>query len=142
MSSRISSHDAKKTRVLLLSEDAVDSRWLKQLLGPARGLRNGRQGSFIVSRADGIAVALETLSRHLFDVILIDVGLRAGDDLEPVAKIIDAAPHTPVIVLTGFNNEGFALKMIRLGAQECLPKESLDGRLLKRTIHHAIARIT
>jgi len=127
-------------RILLVSEDPVDSRWLKQLMGPARGSHNGRQGSFVVSRTDQLTVALETLARHRFDAILVDLGLSAGDDLEPISKIITAAPRLPLLVLTGFNNDGFALRMIRLGAQECLFKDSLDARLLKRSIHLAIQR--
>ncbi|MGD0382566.1 MAG: ATP-binding protein [Thermoguttaceae bacterium] len=140
MSSRVSTTDGKKVRVLLISEDAVDLRWLKQLLGPERNSRNGRQGSFIVSRTDRIENAPESLMRHHFDAILIDLGLPAGDDLQPVSKIIAAAPHLPVIVLAGFNNDGFAIRVVRLGAQECLFKDALDARLLKRTIHHAIQR--
>ena len=140
MSSRISASDGKKVRVLLISEDPVDSRWLKQLLGPARNSRNGRQGSFIVNLADRIDSAIESLTRHHFDAILVDLGLPAGNDMQPVSKIIAAAPHLPVIILSGFNNDGFAIRVIRIGAQECLFKDSLDARLLKRTIHHAIRR--
>jgi signal transduction histidine kinase len=140
MSSRISASDGKKLRVLLISEDPVDARWLKQLLGPARNTRHGRQGSFVVNLADRIDIALESLARHHFDAILFDMGLPAVDDLQPVSKIIAAATHLPVILLAGFNNDGFAIRVIRLGAQECLFKDALDARILKRTIHHAIQR--
>ena len=140
MASRVSSNDGKKARVLLVSEDPVDSRWLKQLLGLARGVRGGRQGSFVVSRTDQITDAPDTLARHHFDAILIDLGLPAGDDFGSVSRIIASATHVPVLVLTGFNNDSFALRMIRLGAQECLFKDSLDARLLKRTVRHAIHR--
>ena len=91
MSSRISASDGKKVRVLLISEDPVDSRWLKQLLGPARNTRNGRQRSFVVNLADRIDGALENLTRHHFDAILVDLGLPASDDLQPICKIIVAA---------------------------------------------------
>ena len=130
----------EKIRVLLISEDPLDSRWLKQMLGPGRNSRHGRQGCFIVSRADEIENALETLSRHHFDAVLMDLGFSANDDLEPVSKVITAAGHLPLVILSAFNNDAFAIKLIRLGAQECLFKDSLDGRLLKRTIHHAIQR--
>jgi light-regulated signal transduction histidine kinase (bacteriophytochrome) len=80
------------------------------------------------------------LSRHHFNAILLDLGLSAGDDLQTVSDIIAAAPHLPVIVLAGFNNDSFALRVVRSGAQECLFKDCLDARLLKRTIHHAIQR--
>lgn len=140
MASRVSSSDGKKLRVLLLSEDPVDSRWLKRLLAPARGVRNGRQVSFIVNRADRIEDALEAIPRHQFDAILVDLGLSAGDDLRPVSTMIAAAPSIPVIALVGFNNDAFAVRVIGLGAQECLFKDSLDARSLKRAIHHAIQR--
>ena len=140
MASRISPSDAKKIRVLLISDDAVDARWLKQMLGPARISQHGRQGCFIVNRADHIQSALETLSRHHFDAVLIDLGLSASDGLEPVSAIIAAAGHLPLIVLSGFNNDGLAIKAVRRGAQDCLFKDALDARSLKRTIHHAIHR--
>lgn len=140
MSSRVTTSDGKKIRVLLISEDAVDSRWLKQLLGPDHSYRNGRHGCFIVSRTDQFESALASLMRHRFDAVLIDLGLSAGDDLQPVCKIISAAPHLPVVVLSGFNNDDLSIKAIRFGAQECLFKDALDARVLKRTIHHAMQR--
>jgi signal transduction histidine kinase len=140
MSNRVSLSDGKKIRILLISEDSVDARWLKQLLGPSRGSRGNRHLSFIVNRAVRIDDALDNIARHRFNAILIDLGLPVSDDMEPVSKLIDAAPHLPVIVLAGFNNDGFALRMIRMGVQECLFKDSLDDRLLKRTIRHAIQR--
>jgi signal transduction histidine kinase len=140
MASRVSSSDPKRIRVLLFSEDPVDSRWIKQLLGPVRGVRYGKQGCFLVNRTDQVAASLEAIKRHHFDAIIIDQGLQAGGDLQAAVKIISSAPNTPVIVIAGFYSDDLALKMIRLGAQECLCKDSIDAKLLKRSIHHAIGR--
>jgi signal transduction histidine kinase len=140
MASRISPSDARRSRVLLISDDAVDARWLKQMLGPARNSHHGRQACFVVSRVAEIETAVEALSRHHFDAILMDLSLSACDDLEPISMIIAAAGHVPVVVLSGFNNDCLAIKVIRRGAQECLFKDAIDARSLKRTIHHAIQR--
>lgn len=140
MSSRVASSDEKKARILLISEDPVDSRWLKQMLGPSRGTRNGRHCSFVVNRCDQFDDAVASINRHNFDAILIDLGLPKSGYLQQISKIISTASHLPVIVLTSFNNDSFALRIIKLGAQECLFKDSLDDRLLKRTIRHAIER--
>jgi signal transduction histidine kinase len=140
MSSRVSSADCKRLRILLVSEDPVDSRWLKQLLAPVRGGSNGRSEIFNVSRADRLSQALESLARHHFQVAVVDLGLASADALTPVSEILSAAPDMPVVVLSGFKNDGLALEAIRRGAQDCLFKDSLDGESLKRTIRHAVER--
>ncbi len=140
MASRISAHEGKRIRLLLASEDPVDLRWLRELLSPARGAQNGRQGIFAVSRVNGLAAAVESLAHHPFEAALVDMGLPASDDLQALSQILAAAPHVPVVALCGFNDDSLALKAIRLGAQECLFKDRLDARLLRRTIQHAIQR--
>ncbi|HEY4759114.1 MAG TPA: response regulator, partial [Thermoguttaceae bacterium] len=139
MASRVSSHEGKKTRILLLSEDPVDSRWLKNLLSPIQSTR-GRHGIFGVSRVYSIHSALEALNRHHYEAVLVDIGLMTADQLEQITEIFSAAPHLPIIVLTSLNDDDLVFKAISLGAQECISKDTLNPRVLSRTLHQAIHR--
>ena len=50
------------------------------------------------------------------------------------------APEVPIVVLTGFDVESFAIQALREGAQDYLVKGQIDGQLLVRAIRYAIER--
>jgi signal transduction histidine kinase len=50
------------------------------------------------------------------------------------------ALDTAIVVLTVFDDEAVALKMVKAGAQDYLPKALISGSLLARTIRYAIER--
>ncbi|MGW8258224.1 MAG: response regulator, partial [Thermoguttaceae bacterium] len=105
MASRISVAEVKKVKLLLFSEDPLESRWLKQLLGSLRSSRNGRHGLYYVSCTDRISAALQSLRQHHFDAVLLDLGMATQNDLDPLRQITAAAPHLPVVAISGFNDE-------------------------------------
>jgi signal transduction histidine kinase len=140
MLGRALSPDKKKLRVLLISEDAVDARWIKQMLGPSCGGRGVRYAGFVLNHVDGISAAVDIFAHRHFDAVLLDLGLPSKDELRLISKIIAAMPDLPIIALTGFSDTSITLRAIAFGAQECLFKETLEADLLKRTILHSIAR--
>jgi signal transduction histidine kinase len=140
MSSRIVSDDVKKKRILLIAESPLESRWIKRMLNPVRNAKGLRQGDFIVKRANNSELLFNILHRQHFDAVLVDFGLPSSDDLMFLEKIISAAPLSPIIVLTGFDENDIALKAIQFGAQDCIYKERIDHNVLRLAVIHAIER--
>jgi signal transduction histidine kinase len=70
----------------------------------------------------------------------LDLRLPDAEGDETLARVRAAAPNVPIVVLTGFDDDGLALRAIQQGAQDYLAKDAMDGRLLVRTIRHAIER--
>ena len=100
------------------------------------------EGQFILS---GVFQGLEEVIRGLeigggVDVVLLDLTLADSQGLETFLRLSQAAPDQPVVVLTGCNEVQLAIETVRQGAQDCLVKHEMTGRLLVRSIHYAIER--
>lgn len=82
--------------------------------------------------------ALENLGNA--DVVLLDLSLPDSQGQETFLRLMQAVPDQPVIVLSGRDDEAFAIETVRLGAQDYLVKNDMTGRLLVRSIHYAMER--
>jgi serine phosphatase RsbU (regulator of sigma subunit) len=71
--------------------------------------------------------------------ILLDLGLPDADGYTGVHKMVEAAPDTAVIVLTG-RQERDGVDALAAGAQDYLVKDTINGELLERSIRYAIER--
>jgi light-regulated signal transduction histidine kinase (bacteriophytochrome) len=71
---------------------------------------------------------------------LLDLGLPDSQGRATFTAVLRAAPTVPVIILTGRWDEALATQMVRAGAQDYLPKEEVDGKLLRRAIRFAFER--
>ncbi|MBI4473997.1 MAG: hypothetical protein HY646_15115, partial [Acidobacteria bacterium] len=60
--------------------------------------------------------------------------------LETLSRVRAVAPSTPIVVLTGLDDEAQALEALKGGAQDYLIKGKLDSGLLIRAIRYAIER--
>ena len=126
--------------VLLVEDNPADARMVELLLSECRGAMQLCSGLFTVTHAALLQAALEQLARKAFGVVLLDLRLPDSDGMETLRQILAVAPNVPVIVLTGLDDDGTALQAIQRGAQDYLDKDSLEGRLLIRTIRHAMER--
>jgi diguanylate cyclase (GGDEF)-like protein len=73
-------------------------------------------------------------------VILLDLNLPDSAGLETVQKAHDIFDGTPIIVLTGLDNETLSLAAIQSGAQDYLVKNQVDANQLFKTIMYALKR--
>lgn len=80
--------------------------------------------------------------------ILLDLALpapaRAGDgtddELAVLKHVLRLAPHHAVLALTASGDTERGAEAVRVGAQDYLFRDELDGRLLSRAIRYAVAR--
>jgi diguanylate cyclase (GGDEF)-like protein/PAS domain S-box-containing protein len=79
------------------------------------------------------------MAEHV-DVVLLDLSLPDSFGLATLARVKEARPLVPVVVLTGTNDEVLALDALRRGAQDYLVKGGGDGELVRRAIRYAIER--
>ena len=81
--------------------------------------------------------------------ILLDLALPAagssaqgasGDELEMLRAVLRLAPRHAVLALTDGTDADRAAEAVRVGAQDYLFRDELDGRLLSRAIRYAVER--
>jgi serine phosphatase RsbU (regulator of sigma subunit) len=75
--------------------------------------------------------------------VLVDLALPGGadaDGLAPLRHVLRLAPRHAVLALTTSGDAERAADAVRLGAQDHLFRDELDGRLLSRTVRYAVER--
>jgi len=121
-------------RVLLVEDNPADARLLREYLTEPDGQQ------FHVTHAARLAEAVNFLKSDRFDLALLDLSLPDSQSLETVRRIRSEAPNTPVVVLTGMDDESLGTEAVREGAQDYLVKGQADRRLLVRAIRYALER--
>lgn len=127
---------AGKTRVVLLVEDNPgDAELIRELLVDAAG---PAQEVVHVSCLKDAEAPLRELA---VDVVLLDLRLPDGNDIECVRTVRSYASEIPIVVLTGVVDDvNLAFSCIENGAQDYLSKQSANREGLWRAIGYAIAR--
>jgi signal transduction histidine kinase len=121
-------------QVLLVEDNAGDARLLHEMF------RREKAGSFVLTHMLRMTEAVAHLEKGGVDIALLDMGLPDGHGLDTVRRALAAAPHVPVIVLTGLDDEALAAQAMKEGAQDYLIKGQIESRALPRALRHAIER--
>src|SRR5580692_1981111 len=111
----------RSVRTLLVIEDNPgDARLLREMLND--------EGAHIIELAYARTMheAEQYLVAHVVDVILLDLGLPDAQGLGAVRRAHRAAPHAPLVVLTGLDDETLAVSALQEGAQDYLVKGQIE----------------
>jgi len=87
-----------------------------------------------------LSEALESLTRETPSLVLLDLNLPDSRGAETFRKIRERAPNVPVVVLSGQEDEGMAVKALHQGVQDYLVKGDLSGKQLERAMRYAVER--
>ena len=124
-----------QTRVLLLVEDNPgDAALVQDFLAGADG------DAFRIEHVPRVADAAKALKSLEVDVIVLDLTLPDCAGVDSVRAIRQSAGDTPIVVLTGVDDEELALACIDAGAQDYLAKSEVGAQNLRRAIGYAITR--
>jgi diguanylate cyclase (GGDEF)-like protein len=93
-----------------------------------------------ILQADRLSDGFKHLDNNGVSLILSDLGLPDSQGLATIARICEKAPDTPVVVLTGIDDEELALGAVKAGAQDYLTKGQIDANLLARSMRYSIER--
>ena len=121
-------------RILLVEDNPGDARLLRYTLQEAQSLR------FELMHASRLSEALEFVRAEPVDVVLLDLSLPDAHGMDTVARMLEAAPAVPIIVLTGLADETVAVHAVQAGAQDYLVKGTVEGATLGRAIRYAMER--
>jgi DNA-binding NarL/FixJ family response regulator len=118
-------------RILIIDDHEVVRRGLKDILGEALP-------GAIVGEAGSSRAAAEHLVQATWDLVLLDLHLPGRSGLELLTDIRREHPNLPVLVLSAFAEEDYAVQAIRLGASGYLTKESASDEL-RAAVNKALA---
>ncbi|MCE5181838.1 MAG: EAL domain-containing protein [Betaproteobacteria bacterium] len=119
---------------LLVEDNPGDARLIQEALA------ENTEPRFHLEWAEDLGHALKILKQKSFAIILLDLSLPDSQGMHTVKNIEQAAPDTPIVVLTGLDDEALAVEAVRSGAQDYLVKSDATSHLLARVMRYAIER--
>lgn len=121
-------------KLLLIEDNPADAKFIEIML------REVQSQSYSLKNTSTFKEGMDLLQIERFDVVLLDLSLPDSFGLDTVKNANIMAPQVPIIVLTGRNDEDFAVEVVIAGAQDYLVKGQIDSSLLSRSIRYAIKR--
>jgi two-component system invasion response regulator UvrY len=110
-------------RVLIADDHAVVRRGLRQILAETPDI-------LVDGEASGQADLLELVQKKRFDAVILDINLPGASGIALLADIKRERPELPVLILTMYSEEQYALRAIKAGAAGFLTKESAPEKLI------------
>lgn len=120
-----------RLRILLVDDDLVDRKAVHRALKAADIAAE-------VEEADSSARALALLQEREFDCVLLDYLLPDGDGLMVVSEARARGIRTPIIILTGQGDEETAVRLMKAGASDYVPKGTITPERLAQSLRTAV----
>jgi DNA-binding NarL/FixJ family response regulator len=111
-------------KVLVADDHAVVRRGLRQILAETPDILVGGEA------ANG-GDAMRLVRDERWDAVVLDINLGGANGLELLAEIKREKPLLPVLILTVYSEEQYALRAVRAGAAGFLTKESAPEKLIE-----------
>jgi len=126
-------------RILLVEDNKSDAALIREMIHEESGKDVDKAEYELISR-DSHGKAMEYLAENTVDAILLDLSLPNSEGIDSVRRLIAREKNTPVIVLTGLDDEAVAIQALQSGVQDYLNKDTLCGDLLVRSLRYSMER--
>ena len=98
-------------------------------------------GTFALESVERLSAGIERLMSVGIDAVLVSLNLPDCQGIETLDRLLRAAPHVPILILAGGEDENLARQVLDRGAQDYLPGGAhLDYDTLGRALRSAISR--
>jgi PAS domain S-box-containing protein len=94
----------------------------------------------ILTCTEQLQSALLLCRQQTFDIVLLDLSLPDSHGYATFERMRQQIPQTPIILLTGSDDQELALRAVRAGAQDYLVKGESNAALLIRAMRYAMER--
>lgn len=129
-------------RILIADDHAIVCAGLKQFLAEDPEM-------LVVRMANNGADAVQCVREEELDVVLLDISMPKKTGIDALRQIKALRPNLPILMLSGYPEEQYALNLIKAGAsgylnKECVPEDLISAvRTLaagKRYVSPAVAQ--
>jgi two-component system invasion response regulator UvrY len=111
-------------KVLVADDHAIVRRGLKQILADTPDI-------VAAGEASTAQEVMQLVREQRWTVVLLDISIPGATGLELLADIKRDKPELPVLILTAYPEEQYAVRAIRAGAAGFLTKESAPEKLIE-----------
>ncbi len=118
--------------MLLVEDHRGEARLFAELLSEVPGR------PFELTTVESLADATSRVASH--DVVFLDLSLPDAHGIPTLTKMVAAGRSTPIVVLTGHDDDRTAVDAVKAGAQDYPRKSEITPALIARTAWYAIER--
>jgi two-component system invasion response regulator UvrY len=112
------------TKVLIADDHEVVLRGLRDILITGLG------GKLELAEARSATEAINLLIQDDWDVVILDINMPGRSGLEVLEEAKRLRAKTPVLILTTYPEEQFAVRSFKMGASGYLTKQSVSDELI------------
>jgi two-component system response regulator HydG len=116
--------------ILIVDDEPVITQSLSRWLA---------EDGYAVGTASSAAEALRRFQEKRWDLAFLDIMMPGMDGLELQHRLHEIDPHLQVVVMTGYSSVDSAVRAMKQGAFDYLPKP-FDPDNVSRLVHHAMER--
>ena len=110
-------------RILIADDHEIVRRGLRQILAD-------EFPKIQVGDAANARDTVEAVRKQAWDAVLLDINMPGRSGLEVLGELKQLRPGMPVVVLTAFPEEDYAVRAFKLGASAYVSKQSASDELL------------
>ena len=121
-----------KAHVLLVEDSRVEAAIVKALLQ--------ENGEMNVSHVGSLHDAINAMTIKRYDAIVLDLNLPDSYGVDSAVVLKKRFPGTPIIVLSGNEEEVAFLRSLQYGAEGFLTKDQANSNEIRKSVFDAIFR--
>ncbi len=110
-------------KILIADDHAIVREGLKQILAETADMT-------VAGEATNGREVLEQVRKEDWDLVLLDIAMPGKDGLETLKELKLEKPKLPVLVLSIYPEEQYAVRLLKAGAAGYLTKESAPEELI------------
>ena len=96
-------------KILIADDHAIVREGLKQILSQTPDM-------VVVAEASNGQEALDKLARNNIDLIILDISMPGKDGLDVLSEVMGKRPELPVLILSMYSGEQYAVRVLKAGA--------------------------
>lgn len=112
------------SRILVADDHAIVRKGLTQIISSTLDLK-------VTGEAASGHEVLDLTREHPFDVVVLDLNMPDQSGLDTLKQLKAEKPDLPVLVLSMYSEQQYAVRVLRAGASGYLTKESAPEQLVE-----------
>lgn len=111
-------------RVLIADDHAIVRRGLKQIILE-------EYPSAVVGEVSDVESLIVEVVKNNWEIIVCDINMPGRSGLEALKQIKEIDPHIPVLMMSMYSEEQYAVRVLKGGASGYLTKDRVHDELIK-----------
>ena len=117
-------------RILIADDHAIIRHGLKQIIEDSGEMR-------VVAEAGSGGDALRKIRGSECDVVVLDISMPDMSGIDVLKQIHAEKPHLPILILSIYPEDQYAVRLIKAGAAGYMTKESAPSEVVRALLHVA-----